>query len=413
MKIAFVCPFFGPRASGGAEFAARSMATHLAQSGCHVEVLTTCLMDLPHGITNNVHPEGVSTDGILTVRRFRVETPDMRHFADLNDLIVGNVPLTLQDEFQFMVRHVTSLSMLDWIARHADDYDGFCFIPYLFGTTCFGALAVPHKSIIIPCFHDEGYARLKLVRRMVDNAARFVFNTPAEQRFAQRRFEIPPEKCFTIGLGVDTGIPADAGRFRARFGIADPFVLYAGRRDTTKNVHSLIDYFLRFKQTRPGPLKLVLIGSAPLPVAAPPDDLIDLGFVSEQEKRDAYAAAAVFCQPSRNESFSYVLMEAWLQGTPCLVHESCDVTRDHVTASGGGLYFKSAADFVATLDYLLNDQALRDRMGEAGRRYVLDNYTWPEIVRRFQAVFSDFSRTVNRFTESSGSTAEPDSVPVR
>ena len=385
MKVAFVCPFFGPEASGGAEFASRSLAMHLAGSGITIDVLTTCLLDLPHGITRNHHAPGVSSDGPLTVRRFPVESPDMRHFEVLNDLIIRRVPISWAEELQFMTRHVTSPDLIRFMAAQAHDYAFFCFIPYLFGTTCFGAEAVPRaKRILIPCFHDEGYADLQLVRRLASAVDRFVFNSPAEERFAHRHFNIDPGSGITAGLGVDTAITGDAARFRSRFGLEDPFVLYAGRRDTTKNVHTLIDYFLRFKQKRPGPLKLVLIGPAPLPTTASSPDLVDLGFVTEQEKRDAYAAAAVFCQPSLNESFSYVLMEAWLCGTPCLVHEDCDVTRDHVVESGGGLYFRTAADFAGALDRLLGDAPLGRRMAAAGRRYVLDHYAWPEIIRRFK-----------------------------
>ena len=388
MKIAFVCPFFGPEASGGAEFAARSLALHLTGADLQVEILTTCLLDLPHGITENVHPEGTTLDGPLTVRRFPVDKADMRHFGMLNDLVIGGTALTLAEERQFMTRHVTSPSMIRYLTSHTDAYDRFVFIPYLFGTTCFGVMSVPHKSIVIPCFHDEGYARLQLVQRMASAAHRFVFNVAAEQRFAMQHLHIPSERGETIGLGVETDIAGDAARFRNRFDLHTPFLLYVGRRDTTKNVHTLIAYFLRYKQLHPGPLNLVLIGAAPLPVATRHPDLVDLGFVSEQEKFDAYAAATVFCQPSLNESFSYVLMEAWLCGTACLVHEGCEVTRDHVVDSGGGLYFKSADDFGGAIDRLVDDEPLRCVMAKAGRRYVQENYAWPRVIDRFKAAFT-------------------------
>jgi glycosyltransferase involved in cell wall biosynthesis len=66
------------------------------------------------------------------------------------------------------------------------------------------------------------------------------------------------------------------------------------------------------------------------------------------------------------------------------VHEDCDVTRDHVVESGGGLYFRTAADFAGALDRMLGDAPLCRRMAAAGRRYVLDHYAWPEIIRRFK-----------------------------
>jgi glycosyltransferase involved in cell wall biosynthesis len=379
-----VCPFFGEAAAGGAEFAARSVALHLAASGIEVDVLTTCLLDLPHGLTRNIHPPGISKDGPLTIRRFQADAPDMTPFSELNDLIIdGGVP-TPQEELQFMSRNVNSIELMRHISEHEADYNWFCFIPYLFGTTVFGARIVPHKSILIPCFHDEGYAQLQLVRDTVASVHRVVFNAEAEQRFAIATYGIDAQKGICVGLGVETDIDFDAARFRSRFGIDDPFMLYAGRRDTTKNVHTLIAHFERYKADHPGPLKLVLVGPADLPVSDPSDDIIDLGFVSEQEKRDAYSAAEIFCQPSLNESFSYVIMEAWLGGTPCLVHEQCEVTRDHVVHSGGGLYFNSEADFCGAVDRLLSDPDLRGRMATAGRQYVLTNFSWERIVQRFR-----------------------------
>jgi glycosyltransferase involved in cell wall biosynthesis len=112
----------------------------------------------------------------------------------------------------------------------------------------------------------------------------------------------------------------------------------------------------------------------------------DLGFVSVQDKRDAMAAAAVFCQPSVNESFSIVLMESWLTGTPALVHGACAVTVEHCRRSNGGLYCVNSAEFAATLDYLAAHPQTAQRMGELGRDYVLANYTWPTIVDRYSAV---------------------------
>ncbi len=379
-----MCPFFGESAAGGAEFAARSVAQHLAESDVDVDILTTCLRDLPHGLTNNIHPPGVSHDGPLTVRRFRAETPEMAPFDVLNDAIIDGGVLTPREELQFMSRNVNSLDLLRYMADHEADYDWFCFIPYLFGTTCYGVRVAPQKSVVIPCLHDEGYARLQSVRNAMANARRIVFNAEAEQRFARAAYGIDDKRGIYVGLGVDTDIESKAARFRHQFGIDDPFVLYVGRRDTTKNVHTLMTYFERYKQTHPAPLKLVLIGPAELPMTSVSSDMIDLGFVSVQEKRDAYAAAEVFCQPSLNESFSYVIMEAWLCGTPCLVHERCEVTHDHVVNSGGGLYFNDASDFNATLDRLLTDADLNARMAAAGQRYVLDNFSWETIVRRFK-----------------------------
>ena len=115
-------------------------------------------------------------------------------------------------------------------------------------------------------------------------------------------------------------------------------------------------------------------------------DILDLGFVSAQDKGDAYAAALALCQPSLLESFSLVMMEAWLAGTPALVHGRCAVTRDHCLASNGDLFFEDYFEFVEALEVLAGDEALRQRMGAAGRAYVLANYTWDRVTDNYLTV---------------------------
>jgi glycosyltransferase involved in cell wall biosynthesis len=169
--------------------------------------------------------------------------------------------------------------------------------------------------------------------------------------------------------------------------------MYAGRKTPGKNVPLLITYFCRYRRRRDTPLQLVLIGGGQLPI--PPDcrrAVHDLGFVPEQDKHDAYAAAAVFCQPSVHESFSIVLMEAWVQRAAALVNARCDVTRDHCQRGQGGLYFNGYQEFEAALDLLLSDEGLRRKLGERGRRYVEQNFSWERVTRRvLDAVYGEGS----------------------
>lgn len=95
--------------------------------------------------------------------------------------------------------------------------------------------------------------------------------------------------------------------------------MYAGRKDKGKNIDTLVQYFKRYKQNEQDNLKLVLIGGGELEIPTEiKNDVYDLGFVDLQDKYDAYGAAALLCQPSKNESFSFVIMESWLCRRPVL-----------------------------------------------------------------------------------------------
>jgi len=76
-------------------------------------------------------------------------------------------------------------------------------------------------------------------------------------------------------------------------------------------------------------------------------------------------------------------MEAWLAGTPILVHCRCAVTREHCLASNGGLFFGEYFEFVETVELLLDGGTLRQRLAENGRAYVLANFTWERVTENY------------------------------
>jgi glycosyltransferase involved in cell wall biosynthesis len=59
---------------------------------------------------------------------------------------------------------------------------------------------------------------------------------------------------------------------------------------------------------------------------------------------------------------------------------------DHVGRSGGGVTFASYGDFRAAVTRLLDDPDERERMGGRGRAYVLEEYGWPAVWERLEAV---------------------------
>lgn len=392
MRVAFCAPFYGERAAGGAEAECRVTAEKLQQAGVDVDVFTTCLLDLQHDWNVPFYPEGISQEGGVTVHRFRSEKSSKIAFAELNQRVLSGGALSGDEQKQYLSLSVVSERLLKELDRRRDDFDWVCFIPYLFGLTYFGVRLLGEKAVLIPCLHDEAYARLPAFGEMFKICGRIVFHTQAEQTLAHKLYDYDSAKDRLIGEGVPTEFESDGHRFRERFGITKPFLLSAGRKHESKNTPDLVRAFQRYKRDTPdSDLQLILIGPDTIPL--PQDSgVIDLGYVSLQDKRDAYAAACVFCQPSQNESFSIVLMEAWDCQTPVLVHEDCAVTREHVVRSQGGLFYRTHAEFAACVNWMLENQETATGMGQAGREYVRSNYAWPTIIDRYQnEVFKESS----------------------
>jgi glycosyltransferase involved in cell wall biosynthesis len=108
------------------------------------------------------------------------------------------------------------------------------------------------------------------------------------------------------------------------------------------------------------------------------------GFLGDEERRAAYAESLALVNPSHMESFSIVLMEAWLEGTPALVAEGSDVLREHADRSGGALVFDSYESYRDAVQELLDDPARRRELGERGRDYVHESYSWPSVRHRLE-----------------------------
>jgi len=144
----------------------------------------------------------------------------------------------------------------------------------------------------------------------------------------------------------------------------------------------LAAFFRTYKKRHPGPLALALVG--PISATIPEDDDVVLtGIVDEADKWDIVNDATVSISPSALESFSLVVLEAWVAGRPVMVNATCDPTREHCERSGGGLWFGSYREFEAGLDRLLADEELRTLLGFRGRAYVDEHYQWPVLIRRY------------------------------
>jgi glycosyltransferase involved in cell wall biosynthesis len=382
MRLAFVIPWFGADIPGGAESECLHTACHLHQAGLPVEVLTTCIKEFRSDWSVNYHRRGTDKVHGITVRRFPVVKRDDAAFHRLNGRLMNRLPITAEEETVFIREMIRCDALIDFIEQHREAYV-FVFIPYMFTTTYRGVLVAPQRAILIPCLHDESYAYLGIYQPVFAQARGIVLHTPAEQALARKLYALRDDSPRLLGEGVDTRFTANPVAFKQKYHL-DRFLLYAGRKDAGKNVPLLVDYFCRYKEIYGGDLKLVLLGDGSLLIPKSHEqDVVELGFIPVQDKHDAYAAALALCQPSLNESFSLVIMESWLAETPVLVHERCAVTRDHCLAGSGGLFFDSFTDFVGCLDYLQEHPQAARRMAQNGRRYVLANYSWDRIVKKY------------------------------
>jgi glycosyltransferase involved in cell wall biosynthesis len=116
------------------------------------------------------------------------------------------------------------------------------------------------------------------------------------------------------------------------------------------------------------------------------DDVVVAGRQPEDVKWGALQACEFAVTPSAWESFSLVVLEAWLAGAPVVVNRRCAATLEHCRRSRGGLSFLDYADFETVADRLLNDTALRERLVANGRAYTHRVFNWSAIVDRYETL---------------------------
>ncbi len=254
MRLAYVVPRYGPQILGGAETLARTTAEHLVQHGHYVEVWTTCAQN-PYTHVNE-YPAGIEQHNGITVRRF----PAQIH-RQFNPWVE---PLTRENQYLWVDSLLHSPQLYDYIADHNDAFDFLVFIPYVAGTTYYGARICPQKSIVWTCVHDEWPAYLAPTRELLSDVAGIILNSQAEKEFLEKTLRIRHPDRMVAGTGVDV-VGGDASTFRQAYPhVPEQFFVYAGRLDEGKNVHELLRYYSEYQSRHDPHPGLVLLGEGPL-----------------------------------------------------------------------------------------------------------------------------------------------------
>ena len=161
-----------------------------------------------------------------------------------------------------------------------------------------------------------------------------------------------------------------------------------------KQVEHALLALARLRATRPE-LTLTVIGDgywAPRLHAAAAElgvaDAVRLvGHVDDDEKHRLLAAGWVHLCPSVKEGWGLAILEAAQHGVPTVAYAAAGGTADSVLDGRTGLLADDLDGLVAATARLLDDDALRDRLGGAARVRAGD-FTWADTTREFRAVLA-------------------------
>jgi len=258
--------------------------------------------------------------------------------------------------------------------------------------------------LLVGGLHPEdrwGFQR-PMIYRAIASADRYVAYTDYEAQYVVRR-GASSGRVVSIGLGIHPqqfeGIsPTQA---RRRLGLGDgPVVGYIGQLGGHKGVDTLVKAMPRVWEVLPE-THFIIAGARTLFVQElqnmvarfTPEQQKKITWVinfSEEQKPWLFSAVDVFAYPSGFESFGIAFLEAWISGKPVVGCRKGAIPWV-VEAGRDGLLvpYHRAAPLAEALLALLRNPGWARSLGEAGRRKVLERYTWPEVTRRFRKVFAD------------------------
>ncbi|MBO0732170.1 MAG: glycosyltransferase family 4 protein [Acidimicrobiaceae bacterium] len=386
-RIALVCNRFGDGVAGGAEVVMHELGRGLRARGWLVDVLASAARDLY--TWHNELPEGESWEHDLRVLRFRTEMSCGSDRERIGQRIGFGAAVSLAEQYRWINGSVRVPGMHRYLVDHASDYQAIVFAPYLFWTTFACAEIAPDRTVLFPCLHDEPPAYLEIFKPMFEGSRGILFQTEPEAKLAARIFHLPPRSA-VVGSGIRVPASYDPDGFRRKHGLSGDFLFFAGRREWGKGWLELMAHLEFANSVLERPLSLVTCGVGDVGPAPANTRIVDLGYLSDEERSNAMAAATAYVQPSAMESFSRTIMEAWLAETPVIANGASAVVTWHCARSEAGLVYQDRYEFAECLRLLTSEPALVGAMTRRGRAYVLDHYQWPEVLDRVEASLGEW-----------------------
>ena len=383
MKIAIVIHRYGTEINGGSELHCRWIAERLVKFH-QVEVLTTCAQDY---ITwRNAFPEGIQVLNGVSVHRFKVDKERNTYEFAWQSKKVFRHPATnsLKAELKWLnAEGPYSPKLIQYIETNKQNYDIFIFYCYRYYLSYHGILAVPEKSILVPTAEHDQTIYLKLSKNLLNQPKAIIYLSLEEKQLIEKVTGNDAIPNAVLGIGIDIPQTLQPDDFRKKYRIDGDYIIYVGRIDPNKGNDQLFHYFVHYLRSHPDKsLKLVLLGKNVMKI--PKDKhIVHLGFVSDQDKLNAIAAAKLFVMPSNYESLCMALLEAWSVGKAVLVNGNCEVLKGHCQRSNGGLYYQSYTEFESTLDYLLSHDTERNQLGIQGKKYIKQNFNWQNVEQNY------------------------------
>jgi glycosyltransferase involved in cell wall biosynthesis len=241
----------------------------------------------------------------------------------------------------------------------------------------------------------------KLEEETAKNATLIVTISKYSLEKMQKYYDIDKAKVRIVPNGVDvekfkpTG---DKAAVKRQFGLDDkPVVLFVGSLIPRKGLRFLVAAAKNVVKQQ-ADAKFVIVGDGPIKnqllsnvgEANLSGNFTFLSGLSDDALAAVYGCADVFVLPSIQEGQGIVLLEAQASAKPVVAFNVGGVNEAVLRGETGLLVNRGdSGELADALLKLLSDDALREKMGASGRKFVVENFTWDLCAERMLAVYRE------------------------
>lgn len=184
-----------------------------------------------------------------------------------------------------------------------------------------------------------------------------------------------PDKIEVVYHGV--GIPKIVDKQKS----TQPYILYLGRLETRKNIQGLVRAFDLLKKRYQVPHQLVLAGlkGYGYDKIHLRDDVIEKGYVSDQEKWQLLQNAAMFVFPTFYEGFGMPILEAQAVGCPII---TSNISSMPEVAGEGAILVepRNVEEICQRMHQIIEDKDLKKRLINKGYQNV-KKFSWKKCAQ--------------------------------
>ena len=402
------CPLatLGGKDTGGMNVYVREVTRQLGEQGVHVDVFTRSQDEhVPHIL----HDLGRGNRVVHIPAGPEVPLPKPELATYLPQFVQGVIDFANSKGIHYDLIH--SNYWMSGIA--AIDLKMVWNVPIIH---MFHTLGMMKNRVAQSESEKEGEYRINGELRVLQMADSIIAATPAELSQLQFLYHADSSRITVIPPGVDTchfyPIPEDEAREFIGAPTSGSMLLFVGRIEPLKGLDVLLEAIVIMRKKgvfHDSPFYLSVIGGDPpesaemmseemirLQMLCEQYDLLDLVTLLGKRSQDTlpyyYSSAKVVVVPSHYESFGMVALESMACGTPVVASDVGGLA--YLVQDGQTGFTVPVGDPEALADrltQLLQDKALRERMGQQAASYARQ-YAWEKIVKRLKSIYAEMLR---------------------